>query len=133
MIESVVGVVTCLLIYSTITDYQRREIDEFVWLCIIVLGVISSGIYALLFPLGLFAFFTVLPNRLSSFVGAGDLKLIIGMSALLDPKMLVLWLIISLGFAILHNLFNQLFFKDKTIGMALDFLLGFISFALLFY
>ncbi len=92
-----------LLIYAAITDIRRREVDDPVWIAVLVVSLIGSG--------GSFcgAVITALPFFIPAFfksgsIGGGDIKLMFACGAVLGVWGGFLQTVLSLSFAILFSI-----------------------------
>lgn len=124
------------MLLSAWTDINDRVIWNEVHFAIIIIGLVSffQGIHVIdniLFTAFLYLTVRIAPNRLGDYFGGGDLKLMISTAMVLDFSMWLLWMILSMGFAILHNLFNRTIRKINAVEMGLDFLLAYLVIGLL--
>jgi leader peptidase (prepilin peptidase)/N-methyltransferase len=92
-----------LLVYAAITDIKRREVDDWLWVSILIVSLLGSG--------GSFwgAVITALPFFIPAFfksgsVGGGDIKLIFACGAVLGVWGGMLQTVIALTLAALFSL-----------------------------
>ncbi len=96
-----------LLIYAAVTDIRRREVDEPVWVSVLVVSLIGSG--------GSFwgAVLTALPFFIPAFfksgaIGGGDIKLMFACGAVLGVWGGLLQTVLALTLAAVYSLVRRL-------------------------
>ena len=70
-----------LLVYAAISDIKRREVDDWVWVSILIVSLIGSGGSFLGAVITALPFF--IPALLKGGIGGGDVKLMLACGAML--------------------------------------------------